>query len=141
MIMNRRLLLQTAAALAAASTVPQAFAQGTPPAAPKGTDALLFQDDPQFWYETVRLFGGAEYGGALFGEVIAIAQKIKSGDYDSWYDANNAFADRIAAEGEAQLKKGHRVSARQLPAGIQLLPLLRVLPARQPGRSAGEARL
>ena len=66
----------------------------------KGTDALLFQDDPQFWYETVRLFGAAEYGGALFGEVIAIASKIKSGDYDSWYDANNAFADRISAEGE-----------------------------------------
>src|SRR5262245_14286295 len=91
--MNRRMLFQTAAALAAITTGTGALAQGAgPSAAPKGTDALLFQDDPQFWYETVRLFGAAEYGGALFGEVIAIASKIKSGDYDSWYDANNAFA-------------------------------------------------
>jgi dienelactone hydrolase len=103
------MLLQTAAALAAASTGTTALAQSGPAA---GTDALLFQDDPQFWYETVRLFGAAEFGGALFGEVIAIASKIKSGDYDSWYDANNAFADRISAEGDAQLMKGHRVSAR-----------------------------
>jgi dienelactone hydrolase len=109
--MNRRLLLRTAAALAAASTGTTALAQGGT-GTPTGTDALLFKDDPQFWYETVRLFGAAEYGGALFGEVIAIASKIKSGDYDSWYDANNAFADRISAEGEAQLKKGHRISAR-----------------------------
>lgn len=111
--MNRRMLLQTAAALAAVSTGTGAAAQAASPAAePKGTDALLFRDDPQFWYETVRLFGAAEYGGALFGEVIAIAQKIKAGDYDSWYDANNSFADRVSAEAEAQLRKGHRISAR-----------------------------
>lgn len=60
----------------------------------------------------MRLFGAAEYGGALFGEVVAIAQQIKAGDYDSWYNANNAFADRIASEAEAQQKKGHRISAR-----------------------------
>jgi hypothetical protein len=29
-----------------------------------------------------RLFGAAEYGGAMFGEVIAIAKNIKPGDYD-----------------------------------------------------------
>jgi dienelactone hydrolase len=111
--MNRRTLMQTAAALAAVTTGTRAFAQGAvAPVAPKGTVALLFQDDPQFWYETVRLFGAAEYGGALFGEVIAIAQKIKSGDYDSWYEANSAFADRIYAEGDTQLKKGQRISAR-----------------------------
>src|ERR1700678_4101228 len=51
-------------------------------------------------------------GGALFGEVIAIAKNIKSGDYDSWYDAHNAFADRLADEAEGQLKKGHKISAR-----------------------------
>jgi len=37
-----------------------------------GTDALLFKDDPQFWFEISRLFGAADYGGALFGEVIAM---------------------------------------------------------------------
>ncbi|MFZ6644623.1 alpha/beta hydrolase family protein [Undibacterium sp. TJN25] len=77
-----------------------------------GTEALLFKDDPQFWFEIERLFGAAEYGGALFGEVIAIAKQIKSGDYDSWYDAHSTFADRLADEAAAQLKKGHKISAR-----------------------------
>ncbi|HTX25051.1 MAG TPA: alpha/beta fold hydrolase [Steroidobacteraceae bacterium] len=77
-----------------------------------GTDALLFKDDPQFWFEISRLFGAADYGGALFGEVIAIAKNIKSGDYDSWYDANNAFADRLAEEAAGQLRRGHKISAR-----------------------------
>jgi alpha-beta hydrolase superfamily lysophospholipase len=77
-----------------------------------GTEALLFKDDPQFWFEIERLFGAAEYGGALFGEVVAIAKQIKSGDYDSWYDANNAFADRLADEAAGQLQKGHGISAR-----------------------------
>jgi alpha-beta hydrolase superfamily lysophospholipase len=116
--MNRRTLLQLAAAFAAASTGPAttALAQtAAPPASgvtSGGTAALLFPSDPEFWYETVRLFGAAEYGGALFGEVIAISQNIKAGDYDSWYDANNAFADRIAGEAEAQRRKGHHISAR-----------------------------
>jgi pimeloyl-ACP methyl ester carboxylesterase len=108
--MNRRMLLLTAATLAAVSTETDAFAQNA--TEPTGTSALLFQDDPEFWYEIVRLFGAAEYGGALFGEVVAIAQRIKAGDYESWYDANNAFADRISGEAEGQQKKGHRISAR-----------------------------
>jgi len=111
--MNRRGLFQVGAALAAAAAGASTPARAEGADAPaRGTSALLFEDDPQFWYETVRLFGAAEYGGALFGEVVAIAQKIKSGDYDSWYDANNAFADRISSEAETQLKKGHRISAR-----------------------------
>jgi alpha-beta hydrolase superfamily lysophospholipase len=81
-------------------------------AANTGTEALLFQDDPQFWFEIERLFGAAEYGGALFGEVIAIAKTIKSGDYDSWYDAMSAAADRLSAEADGQLQRGHRISAR-----------------------------
>ena len=78
----------------------------------EGTDALLFKDNSEFWFEISRLFGAAEYGGAEFGEVIAIARNIKSGDYDSWYDAHSVFADRLADEAEGQLKKGHKVSAR-----------------------------
>jgi len=79
--MDRRALIHTAALLAAAAGRTAAWAE-SPTTAPAhvGTDALLFQGDPQFWYETVRLFGAAEYGGALFGEVVAIAQKIKIGD-------------------------------------------------------------
>jgi alpha-beta hydrolase superfamily lysophospholipase len=78
----------------------------------EGTEALLFKDNPQFWFETVRLFGAGDYGGALFGEVMAIANRIKSGDYDSWYDAYSAFADRLVEEADGQARKGHRISAR-----------------------------
>ncbi len=118
--MNRRTLL----ALGAAAFAPvggSALAQSAPPtaAAPPANlptaghaGALLFQSDPEFWFETLRMFGAADYGGALFGEVLAMAQAINPGDYDSWHAANNAFADRVSAEGEAQLAKGHRISAR-----------------------------
>ena len=111
--MTRRTRLQAAGTIAGAVTGTSALAQGSG-SSPKhaGAAALLFQDDPQFWYETVRLFGAAEYGGALFGEVLSIARNIKSGDYDSWYDAHEVAADRISAEAETQLQSGRRISAR-----------------------------
>ena len=105
--MNRQILSAPAAALASASR------EGTSIVADNaGTEALLFKDDSEFWFEIERLFGAAEYGGSSFGEVIALAKNIKSGDYDSWYDANNAFGDRLSAEADAQLKNGHKISAR-----------------------------
>jgi len=84
----------------------------TAPPQNTGTEALMFKDDPQFWFEIERLFGAAEYGGALFGEVVAIAKQIKSGDYDSWYQAMNGAADRLADEADDQLARGHKISAR-----------------------------
>jgi len=45
---------------------------------------LLFADDIQFWFETLRVFGAAEYGGSQFGEVVAISSRIKAGEYDGW---------------------------------------------------------
>ena len=61
---------------------------------------VLFADDPQFWFETLRTLGHAAYGGADIGEVLATAQNIVAGDYDSWHDEWLATADRIAAEAE-----------------------------------------
>jgi alpha-beta hydrolase superfamily lysophospholipase len=109
--MDRRTLIALGPALALAATT--AGAQDA--AASAGAAAQkspLFADDAQFWFETVRMFGADEYGGASFGEVLATSAQIKAGDYDSWYDAWNAIADRIAAEADGQLAKGHRVSAR-----------------------------
>ncbi|WP_410567867.1 alpha/beta hydrolase family protein [Amycolatopsis sp. cmx-4-61] len=59
---------------------------------------LMFDEDPQFWFETLRLFGHAAYGGADFGEVLAAASTVTPGDYDSWHDAYRALADRLYAE-------------------------------------------
>jgi alpha-beta hydrolase superfamily lysophospholipase len=109
--MNNLFHPQTVKALAAAF---QSSTETQPSSKPKevGTEALLFKDDPEFWFEITRLFGAANYGGSLFGEVIAIAKGIKSGDYDSWYDSHNKFADRLATEATDQLARGHKISAR-----------------------------
>ena len=82
-------------------------------AALKTTPArLVFPDDDQFWFEARRTFGATAYGGALFGEALAVVSQIVPGDYDSWHDAWGRAADRVAAKGEGQLSRGHRVSAR-----------------------------
>jgi alpha-beta hydrolase superfamily lysophospholipase len=73
---------------------------------------IMFPDDAQFWYETVRSFGTIDYGGGDFGEILAISEQITEGDYGSWYDAYLAAADRIAAEADDALRSDHRVSAR-----------------------------
>ena len=59
---------------------------------------IMFTEDPQFWFETLRLFGHAAYGGSDFGEVVAAASTVTPGDYDSWHDAYRALADRLYAE-------------------------------------------
>ena len=69
---------------------------------------LLFNDDVQFWFETLRVIGHASYGGADFGEVVATASQITAGDYDSWHDAWLATAERVEAEARA----AHPISAR-----------------------------
>jgi dienelactone hydrolase len=115
--MNRRTVLGLGiplAAMIANGARAEDTASGTAPAIPP-VPALkppLFPDDVQFWYETQRAFGAAEYGGALFGEVLSTSARIKAGDYDSWYDAWNETADRVAKEAADQLSRGHRISAR-----------------------------
>jgi alpha-beta hydrolase superfamily lysophospholipase len=73
---------------------------------------VLFRDDPQFWYETQRVLGHSAYGGADTGEVLATAQRITSGDYESWHKEWLATAERVAEEAKRALQAGHRCSAR-----------------------------
>ena len=73
---------------------------------------LLFPDDLQFWYETLRWLGLAAYGGADFGEVVTTARRISAGLYDSWYEQWAATAQRVEAEARGQLAAGHPVSGR-----------------------------
>jgi dienelactone hydrolase len=72
----------------------------------------FFPDNMQFWFETKRAFGAGSYGASEFGEVLATITRIVSGDADSWFNEWNATAERIAAEAQAQLANGHRISAR-----------------------------
>ncbi|MDT5008650.1 MAG: hypothetical protein QOH57_267, partial [Mycobacterium sp.] len=73
----------------------------------------LFEDDPQFWYETLRVFGHGAYGGSEFGEVLATATQIRPGDYGSWHDAWLGTADRVADEAKQARAGGHKISARE----------------------------
>ena len=86
---------------------------------------LLFPDDQQFWYETLRALGHTAYGGADIGEVVTTAQRISAGDYDSWYEQWAATAQRVEAEARAQLAAG--------PPGTA--------PSRRSARSRAENRV
>ena len=56
--------------------------------------------------------GYIPYGGADFGEVRAVAEAVGDGDDDAYYAAWNAAGDRLKAEADAVLAKGHAASAR-----------------------------
>ncbi|MFE7094393.1 alpha/beta hydrolase family protein [Streptomyces erythrochromogenes] len=73
---------------------------------------LLFPNNIQFWYETLRSISHIAYGGADFGEVVSTGERITEGDYDSWYVEWTATADRVSGEAEKALAAGHRISAR-----------------------------
>ncbi|OON78744.1 alpha/beta hydrolase family protein [Streptomyces tsukubensis] len=75
-------------------------------------EPVLFPENPQFWYETLRSFGHIAYGGADFGETLVTAGRITAGDYDSWHDEWLAAAERVSADGRTALKGGHGISAR-----------------------------
>ena len=62
---------------------------------------LMFHEDQQFWFETLRNLGLAVYGGSDVGEVIATASRVTSGDYDSWHDAWISTAQRLETEARA----------------------------------------
>jgi pimeloyl-ACP methyl ester carboxylesterase len=54
------------------------------------------------------------YGGADFGEVVAVAEAMAESTNEAFYKSWTASADRLSQEAEALLKKGHRTSARGL---------------------------
>jgi alpha-beta hydrolase superfamily lysophospholipase len=113
--MNRRTILIGGAAGLTAHTI-DAGAQscGASAQGPRQSRMphLMFGDDPQFWFETLRVIGAADYGGAQFGEAMMTASRIRSGDYDGWHDQWKATADAVAAEAQASLRASRRVSAR-----------------------------
>ena len=48
-----------------------------PAAASPAAKTPLFAEDAQFWFETQRAFGAAEYGGSLFGEVLVPGEVMR----------------------------------------------------------------
>ncbi|GEK27740.1 alpha/beta hydrolase family protein [Furfurilactobacillus siliginis] len=71
---------------------------------------LLF-DDATFSFELVRVLSYAPFGGADVNEVLSAAQRIKSGDFESWYNEWHRLADHVAARADAFSKAGQPLSA------------------------------
>ena len=93
----------------------------------------LFPDNAQFWYEARRAFGAASHGASDFGEVLVTAGRIRSGDFDSWYEEWNRIAEKVEREAADQLARGHHISARDsFLACCHVLLQFRVFLARQP---------
>ncbi|PZQ48995.1 MAG: alpha/beta hydrolase [Rhodovulum sulfidophilum] len=72
-----------------------------------------------FWSDMHEDFGTwplgyAAAGGADYGEVLAVAEAVGRGGDDDFYMAWVGLGERLAAEGEATLARGHRDSARDL---------------------------
>lgn len=73
---------------------------------------FLFNDD-SFSFETLRGAGFSVDGGADLGEIIVAVSAIGEGDEEAWHREWKALANRIADLGDASLKAGHKVSARE----------------------------
>jgi pimeloyl-ACP methyl ester carboxylesterase len=56
---------------------------------------LQLHEDLNFHYETMRALGTVPYYGADLTEVLAIMPRIKSGDFDSWYQEWFQLAKRV----------------------------------------------
>lgn len=81
---------------------------------PPGSQRMkVYFSDPQFDYQLLRLLGEAPDGGADIGECLTTAQRITEGDFESWYAAWLATAQRLQTQADAALKAGHTVSARE----------------------------
>jgi alpha-beta hydrolase superfamily lysophospholipase len=74
---------------------------------------LIFKDDVHDEFGTWPI-AYIPYGGADFGEILAVAQAVGDGDDAAFYEAWTAAGGRLAAEADAALTKGRRSSAREL---------------------------
>ena len=71
-----------------------------------------FQDD-SFAFEFVRNLGFIYYGGADLGDMMATAEQIKEGDFESWYNNWHSRGERVLARANSYLGGGYDVSARE----------------------------
>jgi hypothetical protein len=90
-----------------------------------------FEDD-SFAFEFVRNLGFMYYGGADLGEMIATAEQITEGDFESWYEGWHKRAQRTLSRADADFAAGHRT--RIVPSGVYLFPNGGVLFAWRPRR-------
>lgn len=108
-MINRRSFLTIGAAAAAASA-----AQAPPPpaAAPKAAPASPFTD-PDFGFTAQIALGDSYYRVGDPGKLLAIVSKIKTGDFESAWQAYHQAGVDSRTLAEAAAAKRHKVSARE----------------------------
>jgi hypothetical protein len=72
----------------------------------------FFKDD-DFEYMMLSALGATYNKCADIGECLAAAASIEDGDYEGWYRAWLATADRVRGFAEGSATKGHQASARE----------------------------
>ncbi|WP_314059695.1 serine aminopeptidase domain-containing protein [uncultured Vagococcus sp.] len=60
-----------------------------------------FFKNAEMEFEATRLLWYTPSGGADYGEVAAVTEKIKDGSYESWYKEWESFASKLAQRGES----------------------------------------
>lgn len=73
---------------------------------------IAFKDN-SFAFELVRNLGFIYYGGADLGEMMATTEKVKEGNFESWFKEWDALGNRILARADASLDAGSLQSARE----------------------------
>ena len=69
--------------------------------------------DQTFSFQLLRMASHGTYGGSQIGEVLATANRIHEGDFESWHREWSRAAERIEAIANTSLQESHRISARQ----------------------------
>ena len=72
-----------------------------------------FWPENYMWsYQVSRILGHSVYGGSQFAECLQAAQRIKLGDYDSWFTEWNRLGDRVLAQANEAIENENIETAR-----------------------------
>jgi len=66
-----------------------------------------------FGFEWLRVLSQESTGGAVLGECIAVANRIRDNDFGSWTASWSSLADHILQQGKELERSGHQVSAQR----------------------------
>src|SRR5262245_44032293 len=69
-------------------------------------------EDVGFEFDRLMLLGSAYRGLTDAGEVLRALDAVVDGDHESWIAAFSSLAERLRAQADASLAKGHTASAR-----------------------------
>jgi len=72
-----------------------------------------FFKNAQFDFELRFALGSVYYGGGDVGEILSTAERIKDGDFESWFTEFEATGKRVRAIADEAAARGHDVSARE----------------------------